>query len=307
MDRYSTPKSSTGSARLVMITAVVAFFVGAILVGYLYNREGYVTKTAAEGEPAPEETAVGGIASLLPTPEEEAEAAEENPEEIPEPAVRRVVQQAGGLDQRLAAAEQRIARLDLQAQAAAGNASRAESLLIAFASRRALERGDDLGYLASQLQLRFADYRPNAVRAVLDAGDDPVTVDELAARLEGLAPSLRDAPGESTLEFLRREISELFVIRRESTPSPNHERRLERAAFFLQSGRLENAAEEVEKLPGADQEAAQGWITDARRMARAFEALDLLEGAAILDSGTVRSGSGETIEQPSPAGEGGQP
>ena len=51
-----------------------------------------------------------------------------------------ITQQQGGIDQRLAAAEQRLARLDLQAQAAAGNAARAEGLLIAFATRRRLFR-----------------------------------------------------------------------------------------------------------------------------------------------------------------------
>src|SRR6187431_1746543 len=53
--------------------------------------------------------------------------------------------QQGELDQRIAEMEQRLARIDVQADAAAGNAARAEGLLIAFAARRAVERGDRLG------------------------------------------------------------------------------------------------------------------------------------------------------------------
>lgn len=295
MERYGSARGGS-SARTILITATIAFIVGAALVGYLMVRADSADETAIE---APE-TSTEEVAPTLPTPEESAALLAENEDADVEPDVRQVVEQTGGLDQRLAAAEQRIARLDLQAQAAAGNASRAESLLIAFAARRTLERGDELGYLADQLRLRYADARPRAVNAVLAAAEDPVTVDELIARLEGLAPTLQDAPDEATLDRLRRELSELFVVRRESTPSPQPARRLERARFFLQSGRLSLAIEEVSKLPGAEQEEAQAWMSDARRLSRAFEALDLLEGAAILDSGTVRSGEGEPIEQPSP-------
>lgn len=104
-------------------------------------------------------------------------------------AVETVAEAQGGFDQRLAAMEQRLARLDLQAQAASGNAARAEGLLIAFATRRSMERGAPLGYLADQLRLRFGDARPNAVRTIIEASRDPVTLDQLMARLEGLSPN----------------------------------------------------------------------------------------------------------------------
>ena len=41
-----------------------------------------------------------------------------------------VVQQQGGLDSRVAAMEQRLAKIDLQIQAASGNAARTEGLLV---------------------------------------------------------------------------------------------------------------------------------------------------------------------------------
>jgi len=213
-------------------------------------------------------------------------------------SVEAVAQQQGGLEQRLAAAEQRLARLDLQAQAAAGNAARAEGLLIAFATRRSIERGDELGYLADQLRLRFGDALPNAVRKLVQMSRDPVTIDQLLARLEGLEPALRASPEEPSLQRLRRELSNLFVIRRQTAPSPQPQRRIERARMFLETGRYESAIEEVRNMPGG--EAADQWVADVRRYAAAQRALDLIETAAVIEPRRLRDGSGERIDQPSP-------
>lgn len=215
-------------------------------------------------------------------------------------AVEIVAEQQGGIDQRVAAMEQRLSRLDLQAQAAAGNAARAEALLIAFATRRAVERGAPLGYLADQLTLRFGDARPNAVRAVIVAAENPVTLDQLLARLEGLAPRLARAPRDATVfETIKRELGELFVVRRETLASPQPERRLERARLFLETGRVDAAVAEVRNLPNAA--AAQAWIADAERFAAAQRALDLLETTAILEPRELRDGAGNRVEQLSPA------
>jgi len=213
-------------------------------------------------------------------------------------SVARVEEQQGGLEARLAAAEQRLARFDLQAQAAAGNAARAEGLLISFATRRSIERGEELGYLADQLRLRFGDALPNAVRTLVAVSRDPVTIDQLLARLEGLEPALRASPEEPSLQRLRRELSNLFVVRRQSAPSPQPKRRMERARMFLETGRYESAIQEVQNMPGA--EAADAWVADVRRYAAAQRALDLIETAAVLEPRRLRDGSGERIEQPSP-------
>lgn len=214
--------------------------------------------------------------------------------------VEQVVQQQGGLDSRVAAMEQRMARLDLQLQAASGNAARTEGLLVAFAARRAVERGAPLGYLADQLQLRFGEAHPDAVRTVIDFARNPVTIDQLSARLEGVAPDLVKAPAdEGAIAWLGHEVSNLFVIRHESTPSPEPQRRLERARLFLESGRIEPAVGEVRNLPNARDAAA--WIADAERYARARDALDLLETTAILEPRELRDATGHAVEQPSPA------
>lgn len=217
--------------------------------------------------------------------------------------VEQVAEQQGGIDQRVAALEQRIVRLDLQAQAAAGNAARAEALLVVFAARRALDRGVPLGYLGDQLRLRFGDAQPNAVRTVIEVSRDPVTLDRLVARLDGLAPALRRAPAEEgALSRLGRELRELFVVRRESSPSPEPRRRMERARLFLESGRPEAAISEVRNMPNAA--GAADWIADAERYAAAQRALELLETAALLEPRSLRDGAGRSIEQPSPVAEG---
>ena len=198
----------------------------------------------------------------------------------------------------MAAAEQRLARLDLQAQAAVGNAARAEGLLIAFATRRYIERGEELGYLADQLRLRFGDSWPNAVRTVISFSRDPITLDSLLARLDGLAPELQKSEGINSWADFRRELSALFVVRRESTPSPQPARRLERARQFLESGRIDSAIGEIKNMPGAA--TAEDWIADAERYAAAMSALETIEMAAVLDPGRLRDGTGTPVEQRSP-------
>jgi hypothetical protein len=213
--------------------------------------------------------------------------------------VEQVVQQQGGLDSRVAAMEQRLASLDLQLQAASGNAARTEGLLVAFAARRAVERGAPLGYLTDQLQLRFGEAHANSVRTIVDFSRDPVTLDQLVARLQGLEPDLVKAPkDEGAVSWLGREISGLFVIRRDSTPSPEPQRRLDRAQLFLENGRIGPAIAEVRNLPNAQQ--ASDWIADAERYAAARDALDMLETTAILEPRDLRDRRGQRIQQPSP-------
>jgi hypothetical protein len=185
---------------------------------------------------------------------------------------------------RMAELEQRMTKLNLQADAASGNAARAEGLLIASAARRSVERGAELGYLADQLKLRFGDAQPNAVQTLLDVSARPVTLDTLQQGLSALEPTLVAAPRTGdAIARLGEELSRLFVIRRVSAPSPAPERRLERARLFLETGRVDSAIGEVERMPG--RAAAREWLTLARRYVRAQRALDLIETTAILEPG----------------------
>jgi hypothetical protein len=272
-----------------------AFLLGVTVVGLLWwsgiGPSDFVTVKRA----AP--TALA--ASPLPTPSATAPEATAAQARQAVAQVQQVVQQQGGLDSRVAAMEQRLSKLDLQLQAASGDAARTEGLLVAFAARRAVERGAPLGYLADQLQLRFGEAHPNSVRTIVDFSHDPVTLDQLVARLQGLEPELVKAPkDEGAISWLGREISGLFVIRRESTPSPEPQRRLERAELFLENGRVDPAIAEVKNLPNARE--AADWIADAQRFAAARAALDMLETTAILDPRELRDSSGQRVQQPSP-------
>lgn len=285
--------------RLVLAAAVIAFLLG-VAATYYFARNFELPggplfrlqqETAQPAIPQPEETQQPAM--LSPVAQDVARVAAER--------VERVAEQQGGLDQRVAAMEQRLARLDLQSRAAVGNAARAEGLLIAFATRRAIERGAPLGYLADQLRLRFGDARPNSVQTVIDAAADPVTLEQLLTRLDSLAPELTHAPqDEGFLARASRELAQVFVIRRESDPSPASAQRLERARLYLETGRTAAAIAEVRRLPNA--EAAAIWIADAERYASVQRALELLETTAILEPRELRDGTGGRVEQPSPAG-----
>lgn len=281
------------------MAACLAFLAGGALVGWAvwYNLAGQrpappLADTVAEaGEGAGATPAPN--AGLSPSPTPQAAAAIKA-----EAAAERVAEQQGGIDQRLAAAEQRLTRLDLQAQAAAGNAARAESLLIAFATRRAVERGAELGYLADQLRLRFGDQWPNAVGTIIDFSRKPIRLDSLVARLEGLAPQLRESTEGPSWAAFKRELRQLFVFRRESTPSPQPQRRLERARWALEQGRYQAAIDEVKGMPGAAK--AESWIADAERYKKAMDALEVIETAAVLDQRGLRDGAGNPVQQLSP-------
>jgi hypothetical protein len=291
---YASSRSKGPSTRPVLIAVLASFLLGGALAGYaVYTFSGDDEPFVVAEDPEP---AALASPTTSPTPTPSATASQ-----AAQAAVERVAEQQGGLDQRLAAAEQRLARLDLQAEAAAGNAARAEGLLIAFATRRALEKGAELGYLADQLRLRFGDGLPNAVDTIIRTSRDPITLDQLIARLEGLAPRLAEPSGQSGFARFSEELSQLFVVRRESAPSPQPQRRLERARLFLESGRTESAIAEVRNLPGVDN--AQGWIRDAERYAAVQRALDLIETAAVLEPRNLRDGAGNRIEQLSPAEE----
>lgn len=266
----------SGRATLGMI--LLAFIGGAVLVGWLVW-DGRI----AIGRAAAPRQQIAALPELSPTPGASGQVSAE----------------ADGLAQRLGAMEQRLARIDLQAAATEGNTSRAEALLVALAARRAIERGVPLGYLEEQLKLRFADAQPNAVQAVIDAAAQPASLDQLAGQLDALAPQLVNAPqDEGGWDRFTRELSSLFVIRRDSTPSSQPSQRFDRARLLLRAGKFDEAAGEVERLPGAA--AAADWIVAARRHGAALQALDLVETTALLDPTRLKSGEGKPVVQPSP-------
>jgi len=130
-------RRSGPSLRAVLGTSLLAFIGGAALVGWLVW-DGRITLTQNDAAPAP--ASASASFANLPKPAASPTAAASS-EAAQDAAL-------GGMDQRIAALEQRLTRIDLQAAASEGNTARAEALLVAFAARRALERGAPLGYLA---------------------------------------------------------------------------------------------------------------------------------------------------------------
>lgn len=271
------PPRQGGRAKGFLAIAVLAFLGGLVLAGWLvWNGQfaRYFPRNAAERAP---------VAAVAPSPTASASA--------PSPLTT--------VEARVAMLEQRLAAIDSRADAASGNAARAEALLVAFAARRLIDRGQPLGYLEGQLQLRFGNAQPNAVQTLVDASTRPVTLDQLLAQFDAAAPRLAAVPDNlDAWSRVKRELAGLVVIRRQATPSPAPARRAERARLLLTSGRVADAVEEVRRMPGAN--AAGEWISLARRYGTVQQALDLIETTAMLEPSQLVDGKGEKVEQPSP-------
>jgi hypothetical protein len=189
------------------------------------------------------------------------------------------------ITRRVSRLEQQIGVIDNQSRAAVGNADRAEGLLVAFAARRALDRGDRgvaLGYIEGLLRQRFGDTQRAAVATVITASRQPVTLEELQEGLQQVGPELTGgAPDQDWWTALRAELRGLVTVRREGAPSTMPAERLRRATRRLEAGQVDVALAEVLRMPG--HENAREWIADARRYVLARRALDTIETAALLE------------------------
>jgi hypothetical protein len=187
----------------------------------------------------------------------------------------------------LVALEARLDLLERETQSVQGSAGRADALVIAFAARRALERGVALGYLEPLLIERFGEQHQAAVATIVTASRNPVTQGMVLAEFDRLGPLLRGAgPDDDWWTSTRRELGSLVSIRRTDSPSPRPAARFERARARLANGEIDAALAETMRLPGAVRPEAQGWIARARRLIAAKRALDEIESAALL--GPVR-------------------
>jgi hypothetical protein len=182
---------------------------------------------------------------------------------------------------RIAALEMRLGAIESQAQAAAGSAGRADALLVAFAARRAIDRGVALGYLEPLLVQRFGGSHQSAVATIVTASRDPVRLDRLTAEYAELGPTLRGGgPEEGWWSGFKRELGTIVSIHRADTPSPQPQARFDRALARLESGEVDQALAETMRMPGAAN--ANPWIVRARRYIAAHRALDEIESAALL-------------------------
>jgi hypothetical protein len=148
---------------------------------------------------------------------------------------------------RVAQLEERVAEIDIQSRSAAGNANRAEGLLIALAARRALDRGVGLGYI------------------------------------EGLTGA---GPDQNWWTALKTELSGVVTVRRAGTTSTMPAERMKRASRSLEAGQVDIALLEVLRMPGRERaepwiNEARRYVA-ARRALDAIETAALLEPHAPL-------------------------
>jgi hypothetical protein len=189
--------------------------------------------------------------------------------------------------EKIAALEARLGLLERETRTVQGSAGRADALVIAFAARRAVERGVALGYLEPLLIERFGANHQAAVATVVTASRNPVTQAELVADYNRMSDVLRGGgPDEDWWTGARRELGSLISIRRNDSPSPRPAARYDRALARLDNGEIDAALAETMRLPGATRPEAQGWIVRARRLIAAKRALDEIESAALV--GPVR-------------------
>lgn len=276
MDYERVNSGATGKRSLLslLIPPLIAFVAGIAAMGWLLvNWDAAASFLGIRPEPAPVTQRSAPIRKVEPAPAKTGTAPATEPERLLiDPEITR----------RVGRLEQRIATIDTQSRQAVGNADRAEGLLVAFAARRALDRGVGLGYIEGLLRQRFGDSQRQAVATIITASRQPVTLEELQEELQEVGEELTGGgPDQNWWSALKAELSGLVTIRKGGTPSTLPAERLRRATRRLESGQVDVALAEVLRMPG--HENAQEWIAAARRYVAARRALDTIETAALLD------------------------
>jgi hypothetical protein len=199
----------------------------------------------------------------------------------PSPQITLAAQPQTPENARIAQLEDRLARVENATQRAEGSAGRADALVVAFAARRAIDRGVALGYLENLLVDRFGGDHRGAVATVITASHQPVRLDDLITEYDSLGPDLRrGGPQDSWWTNLKRELGGLVEVHSAERPATNPEAQYQRARQRLVSGDVDQAMAETMRLPGAAR--AGDWVTKARRYILAHRALDEIESAALM-------------------------
>lgn len=181
----------------------------------------------------------------------------------------------------IAQLQARVQRVESENQQAQGSMGRADALLIAFAARRAIERGVGLGYLEPLLVNRFGADHPQAVATIVTGSRSPVRLTDLIAQYQDLEPALvGPPPNEGLWTGIKRGFSSLITVHRSDRPSSLPQARYDRALSHLMSGEVDAALAETMRLPGAPR--AREWIGTARQYVIVHRALDEVESAALI-------------------------
>lgn len=192
---------------------------------------------------------------------------------------------SGAPPEQIAQIQDRLARVETTAQRVEGSAGRADALLVAFAARRAIDRGVALGYLEPLLVDRFGQSHARAVATIVTGSHSPVRLSDLIDQYRELGPQLRSsAPEESFWTQFKREMGSIIEVRHADRPSTQPDARYAKALSQLQDGEVDSALAETMRLPGASY--AQPWIRQARQYVIVHRALDEIESGALLARST---------------------
>ncbi|MFM9852737.1 MAG: hypothetical protein ACKVOJ_08050 [Sphingomonadaceae bacterium] len=252
----------------MLILLALAFVVGLIAMAWTVSQWGDARSLLIADASAPPEPRVADQPIVVAPPA---------------PVVTLPAAPAGDIEDRIAALDSRLARIDRGASLASQNALRAERLLIAFAARRAIDRGIALGYLEGQLTSHFADSEPRAVNVIIAASRDSATLLRLSTDLEALKPRLiGGAQADDWWSNIEQIVGSLVVVRQAGTRSSTPIDRFAHASSMVAAGRVDVAVEDVAQMPGSA--SAADWIARARRYIDTNRALDLLEAAALAET-----------------------
>jgi hypothetical protein len=257
----TTYRQGTGwGARLTI--GLVLILIGAAIATWALARYEPAARFLGVTQPAPAPLTPRPVALTTAPPQQAAAAAQPSNAQI-------------------ADLQARVARVENATQRAEGFAGRADALVIAFAARRAIDRGVALGYLEPLLADRFGAQHQQAVGTIIAASRQPVRLNDLIAEYDTLGPDLRrGGPEDSWWTNVKRELGTLVEVHPAKRPAVNADARYGRAQKRLATGDVDQALAETMRLPGAAN--AQPWIDQARRYVAAHRALDEIESAALL-------------------------
>ena len=220
-----------------------------------------------------------GVAPEPPRPQTALAKPEAPPPAVAAPAV------SSADEARIASLETRLSRVENATEHAEGSAGRADGLVIAFAARRAIDRGVALGYLENLLTERFGQQHQAAVATIVTASRQPIRLNDLIDQYQTLGPQLRSGgPDDSWWSGFKREVGSLIEVHRADRPAVNVQARYNRALQQLSAGNVDQALAETMRLPGAQR--AADWEDKARRYVAAHRALDEVELAALMPGPT---------------------
>ena len=258
--------NGTGTARPMSWSARLLIGLVLVLVG-----AGAATWGLARYQPA---ARFLGVAPAVPRPSPQSLIVTRQPSPAAQPA-------STANDPRIADLENRVARVENATARAEGSAGRADALVIAFAARRAIDRGVALGFLENLLVARFGAQHQQAVATIITGSHQPIRLDDLTAEYDTLGPDLRrGGPQDSWWTNFKRELGSMVELHSAAHPAANADARYVRAQQRLASGDVDQALAETMRLPGASR--AGDWINKARRYIMVHRALDEIESAALM-------------------------